>query len=261
MRTLAGNVVVVTGASAGIGAATAQAFAHAGAHLVLAARSPDPLARLASSLPGTHLVVPTDVADPMACHNLISQAVNRYGTVDLLINNAGVGLSGPVSSLDHDDLTRALAVDLFGPLALMQAVLPVMRARVRGHIINVSTVLAVQPLPYLGGYAAAKAGLERLSDALRMELQGSGINVSVVRPGTTRTGFSQNRLGKGGEQRRFSPPGVGPEVVARTILRVARRPARVTYVTVGDRIGVIAAALFPGLIERILGNAIGWKEA
>ncbi|NCC35685.1 MAG: SDR family NAD(P)-dependent oxidoreductase [Chloroflexia bacterium] len=261
MHTLTGNVVVLTGASAGIGAATARAFAQAGAHLVLVARSPEPLTHLVASLPGTHLMVPTDVADPVACHSLISQAVNRYGPVDLLINNAGVGLSGPVSTLDHDDLTRTLAVNLFGPLALMQAVLPVMRARGSGHIINVSTVLAVQTLPYLGGYAAAKAGLERLSDALRMELQGSGIKVSLVRPGTTRTAFSQHRLGKGGEQRRFASPGVGPEVVARTILRVARRPARVTYVTVGDRIGVIAASLFPSLIERILGKAIGWKEA
>lgn len=252
------RVVILTGASAGIGAATARLFAAAGAHLVLAARRPEPLAELAASLPGA-LAVPTDVADPVACHALVAAAVAHFGRVDILINNAGVGLSGPVARLDASDFARTLAIDLLGPLQLMQAVVPHMRDQGDGQIINVSTVLALQPLPYLGGYAAAKAALERMSEALRMELYDSGIAVSLVRPGTTRTNFSANRLGAGQEQRRVTPRAVPAEMVARVILRVAHREPRLAYVTLGDRLRMLAAQLVPGLVERLLARTISWE--
>ncbi len=252
------KVVILTGASAGIGAATARLFAGAGARLALAARSREPLERLAAALPGAPLAVPTDVADPAACAALVAAAAARFGRVDILINNAGVGLAGPVAALDPADLARALAVDLLGPLHLMQAALPQMAGR--GQIINVSTVLAAQPLPYLGGYAAAKAALERLSEALRMELRGAGVAVSVVRPGTTRTAFSANRLGAGAERRRLAPRGVPPEAVARAILRAAHREPRLAYVSAGDRLGVILARLLPGVVEGALGRAISWEK-
>lgn len=253
------RVVILTGASAGIGAATARAFAAAGARLVLAARSHEPLERLAAALPGA-LAVPADVSDPGQCRALVEAAVSRHGQVDLLINNAGVGLAGPVATLASADLERALAVDMFGPLWLMQAVAPLMRAQGQGQIINVSTVLAEQPLPYLGGYAAAKAALERLSEAMRMELRGTGVRVTVVRPGSTRTGFSGHRLGAGREVRRVAPRGVPPEAVARTILRAAHREPARAYVTMGDRVGIWAARLVPGLVESLLSRVIAWDH-
>lgn len=254
-----GKVVIITGASAGIGAATARRFAAAGARLALAARSREALERLAATLPGAPLVAPTDVSDPGACQALIDQTVARFGRVDILINNAGVGLAGPVAALDPADLERAMAVDLLGPLRLIQAALPHMAGR--GQIINVSSVLAAQPLPYLGGYAAAKAGLERLSEALRMELRGTGVAVSVVRPGTTRTGFGAHRLGAGSERRRVAPKGVPPEAVAATILRAARREPRLAYVGLGDRLTLWLAAMLPGPVEGILSRTISWESA
>ncbi|PDW03621.1 SDR family NAD(P)-dependent oxidoreductase [Candidatus Viridilinea mediisalina] len=254
------RVTIITGASAGIGAATARLFAEAEARLVLAARQREPLEALAAELPGA-LVVPTDVADPEACRQLVARAKQSFGRVDLLINNAGVGLAGPAAELRTEDVQQALAVDLFGPLWLMQAVVPLMRAQGLGQIINVSSVLAAQPLPYLGAYAGAKAALERVSEALRMELRGTGVEVSVVRPGTTRTNFSAHRLGIGRERRsRFAPAGVTPETVARTILYVARHEPRCAYVTRGDRLGVFLATLFPGLLERLLARAIRWEQ-
>ncbi len=252
------RVVIITGASAGIGAATARLFAAAGAKLVLAARSREPLERLAATLPGA-VAAPTDVSDPEQCRALVELARARHGRVDILINNAGVGLAGPVVELSSDDLERALAVNLFGPLWLMQAVAPLMRAQGRGQIINVSTVLAEQPLPYLGGYAAAKAALERLSETLRMELRGAGVSVTVVRPGSTRTEFRARRLGAGGEQRRLAPPAVPPETVARVILRAARREPLRAYVTVGDRMAIWLARLLPGPVEALLSRAITWE--
>jgi short-subunit dehydrogenase len=253
-----GKVVILTGASAGIGAATARRFAAAGARLALAARSREGLERLAAALPGEHLVAPADVADPAACEALVEATAARFGRVDLLINNAGVGLSSPASQLSRADLEQALAVNLYGPLRLTQAVLPKMGGR--GQIIMVSTVLAAQTLPYLGGYAASKAALERLSEALRMELRGTGVTVSVVRPGTTETDFKAHRLGGGGERRRVRPKGVPPEAVAETILRAARREPRLAYVTAGDRLGVILSRLLPGLVERVLSRAITWEQ-
>ncbi len=259
MMELSNRIVVITGASAGIGAATARAFAAVGARVVLAARSVDPLERLAATLPGRPIVVPTDVRDAAACHALIAQVAAEAGRVDILINNAGVGLAGPVAELQPADLRAALEVDLIGPLHLIQAAVPLMRRQGRGLIINVSSVLAVQPLPYLGGYAGAKAALERISEALRMELRGSGIAVSVVRPGTTQTAFNQRRLGSGSEQRRLAPRGVPPEAVARCILRTARHEPRLAYVGLRDRLALLAAALFPSVVERLLSRAIGWR--
>lgn len=253
------RVVIITGASSGIGAATARCFAAAGARLVLAARSADTLAQIAAELPQA-LSVPTDVSDPVACAQLVERAVATYGRVDILINNAGIGLTGPVSTLARHDLERVLAVDLLGPIWLMQVVVPVMRAAGRGQIINVSSVLAVQPLPYLGGYAAAKAALEQISNALRIELHGSGIAVTVVRPGTTRTDFNQRRLGRGRERRRIAPPGVAPEVVARAILRAARTEPRLAYVSWMDRLALMASRLAPGVVEAVLARAFRWEE-
>lgn len=256
-----GRIIIITGASSGIGAATARAFAAAGGELVLAARSPGPLEQLAASLPGRPLVLPTDVSDPTQAHALVEQTVMRHGRVDILINNAGIGLAGPVERLASADLERALAVDLLGPLHTIQAAVPYMRRAGDGQIINVSSVIGLQALPYLGGYAAAKAALDRLTEALRIELLGSGIVVTLLRPGTTRTSFSERRLGSGSERRRMAPAGVPPETVAAALLRAARKEPRTAYVTIADRLRLALAALLPGLAERALGRAFSWDES
>lgn len=256
-----GKVVIITGASSGIGAAMAHTFAAAGAKLVLAARSATPLQTLAAALPGQPLVVPTDVSEVAAVQALVERAMAAHGQIDLLINNAGIGLAGPVTTLAPSDVEQVLAVDLLGPLYTIQAVVPQMRTQGRGQIINVSSVLGLQALPYLGGYAAAKAALDRLTEALRMELLDSGIRVTLLRPGTTRTGFSERRLGRGHEQRRFAPRGVPPEVVAQVALRAARREPRVAYVTISDRLRLLVVALFPGVSERLLAHAFRWEES
>jgi short-subunit dehydrogenase len=254
-----GRSVIITGASSGIGAATARLFAHAGANVVLAARSAEALERLASELPGRPLAVPSDVRDPAALRALVERALEQSGGIDILINNAGVGLAAPVAELRPEDLRAALEVDLFGPLHAIQAVLPHMRRQGRGQVINVSSVVGLRALPYLGGYAAAKAALDRLSEALRVELLGSGVKVTLLRPGTTSTSFSARRLGSGSERRRLTPPGVPPEAVARAMLRAARHEPREAYVTLRDRLQVLLARLAPGLTDRALARAFQWQ--
>ncbi len=255
-----GKVVIITGASAGIGAATARAFADAGARVVLAARNAARLAEVARGLAGPALIVPTDVADRAAVEALVARAVAEYGGIDIVVNNAGVGLAAPVAEIAFEDFQRALAVDLFGPLALTQVALPHMRRRGRGQLIYVSSVVGLRALPYLGGYAAAKAALDRLVESLRVELRGSGVAITLVRPGTTSTGFAQHRLGSGHEQRRISARAATPEQVALAILRAARREPRVVYISWADRARVLLSLLAPGLADWMLGRAFGWEE-
>lgn len=257
---LHGAVVIITGASSGIGAAAAQAFATAGARVVLAARSAERLEQIAATLPGTPLVVPTDISQEAEAHRLVEQAIAAHGHVDILINNAGIGVGGPVATVSAADVQRVLSVNLLGPIYTIQAVVPHMRQRRQGQIINVSSVLGAYALPYAGGYAASKGALDRLTEALRMELLGSGIHVSLVRPGTTRTEFGSRRLGHGAEKRLFSPGGVAPEKVAQTLLYVAQRHPRLAYVSMGDRLRLLITALFPGLVERLLPWVLKWTS-
>jgi len=256
------RIVVITGASSGIGAATARAFAAAGAEVVLAARGADELQRVAAALPGHPLAVPTDVADAEAVRELVRQTVERHGRIDIVVNNAGVGLTAPVAALDPAHLQQSLAVNLLGPLHVVQAALPHMRAqpgRLRPHIIQVSSVVALRSLPYQSGYAGAKAALERVSEALRVELRDRDIAVTVVRPGTTETPFRERRLGGGGDSRRFVPRGVPAERVADVIVRAALRQPRVAYTRLADRLVVWGSLLAPGLADRLLGRMVTWR--
>ncbi len=256
-----GKIVIITGASSGIGAAAARAFAAAGASVTLAARSGAELERLAAELPEHPLVVPTDVRSASAARALVERVIAERGQVDILINNAGIGLAGPVATLDTADLEHVLAVNLLGSLHTIQAAVPHMCQRGQGQIINVSSVVGRQALPYLGGYAASKAALDRLTEALRMELRGTGIVVTLVRPGTTRTEFRQRRLGRGQEQRRVAPRGVPPAAVAQVLLRAAYREPHTAYVTVQDRILVLLSTLLPRVAEGVLARSFRWEEA
>ncbi len=253
-----GKIVLITGASAGIGAATAHAFALAGSRVILAARGAARLQATAEALPGQPLVVPTDISDAGAVGRLVEQTVAEFGSLDIVISNAGVGLAAPVAGMRAEDLQQALAVNLFGPLALTQAALPHLR-RGGGQLIFVSSVVGLRALPYLGGYAAAKAALDRLTEALRVELRGSGVAVTLVRPGSTQTEFAAHRLGQGRERRRVSSRAATPEQVAQAIVRAAIREPRVAYVSAGDRLAAAVSLLAPRLTDWLLARSFSWE--
>ncbi|HMO59718.1 MAG TPA: SDR family NAD(P)-dependent oxidoreductase [Roseiflexaceae bacterium] len=254
----AGKTVIITGASAGIGAATAHAFAAAGARLVLVARDPHRLQQLVDHIPGMPLPIAADLADPAAPLLIAERSVASFGRIDIVIHNAGVGLAAPIATLNPSDLTAALAVNLFAPLTLTQAVLPHMQPR--GQLIFISSVVGLRALPFAGGYAASKAALDRIVEALRVELLGSGVAVTLVRPGTTSTGFNMRRLGANRDRRRITPRGGPPERVAQAILRAANREPREVYVTLGDRLITMAALLAPGLIDQVLRRIFVWED-
>jgi NAD(P)-dependent dehydrogenase (short-subunit alcohol dehydrogenase family) len=250
---LKGKVAIVTGASSGIGEATARALAKRDAAVVLAARTEGKLRFLEREIAaggGRTLAVRTDVGDEASVEAMVKRAIGEFGSLDILVNNAGLGLSGRVEELRPDDLRYLFEVNLIGPLRCVQAAMPHMPRG--GRIINVSSVVGKRAIPKVGGYCATKSALNALSDALRVELSCRGITVTSVYPGTTRTAFRENSRRTSDEKRGWRPRGVPPERVAEKILHAAEKGGRDVYVTFLDRIFVAGTALLPGLTDRML---------
>lgn len=227
MRELRGQVAIITGASSGIGRATALAFAREGVQLVLAARREDRLREVAAAVEAMgvgSLVVPTDVAVERNVGIMVEEAIARFGRVDILVNNAGYGLFASVEDTTREDLWRIMQVNFMGAFYATRAVLPIMQRQRRGHIINVSSVVGRRGLPFSGAYCATKAAMVAFSESLRMELTGTGISVSVVCPAGTATEFfdvAQTKLGRRG---RPIGPVQSAERVAQAVVQIARRP-------------------------------------
>lgn len=248
MNSFRGKTVIVTGASAGIGAAAARAFAAEGARLVLAARNEEALRSFADSLPaGTEaLCVPMDVADDAACRELFSRAEEAYGAVHCLINNAGLHARGSVEEKTAGELAAMVDVNLRAPIVLTRLAIPRIRQAGGGAIVNVASLAGCTPVPGSVTYAATKAGLRSFSHGLAEELRGSGIHVGVVSPGPVDTGFIMEELDEVTDLS-LSQPMSTPEQVAEAILRVAgggsveEKLPRVSGVTAD------LVYLFPGL--------------
>lgn len=186
---LDGAVVLITGASSGIGAATARAAAAAGARVVLTARREARISALAQELDDA-LALPCDVTDRGQVESAVKAAVGRFGRVDVLVNNAGQGLQAALDAIEPDDFRALIELNLVAPLVAMQAVLPVMRAQGGGAIVNISSGITFGAIPGSGAYAATKYGLEKLTDIARAELGGEGITVSTMIPFATDTEFT-----------------------------------------------------------------------
>jgi short-subunit dehydrogenase len=252
-QTLKGKVVVVTGASSGIGEVTARALAARGAAVVLAARNEEKLRFVEREILAAGdraLAVKTDVEDEASVEAMVQRTVGEFGALDILVNNAGLGLSGRVAELQPADLRYLFEVNLVGPLHCVRAVLPHMPRG--GRIISVSSVIGKRAIPKVGGYCATKFALNALSDALRVEISGREISVTSVYPGTTRTTFRENSRRTRNEKRGWRPRGVTPERVAEKIAQAAEKGGRDVYVTLPDRLFVAATTLLPGLTDRVL---------
>jgi NAD(P)-dependent dehydrogenase (short-subunit alcohol dehydrogenase family) len=228
---MANRVVVITGASSGIGAAAARRLAREGDRVVLAARREAELQKVAVASGPEALAVPTDVTQREAVNRLLDAALQRHGRVDVWINNAGRGITRRVSQLTDDDFDEMMRVNVKSALYGMQAVLPHFKERRRGHIINVSSVLGRVPhAPMRSAYTAAKHALNALTANLRMELRAEypEIHVTTLSPGVVATDFGLNALGGGPDSRSFPNP-QSPEDVAEVIAEVIRAPRADVY--------------------------------
>ena len=188
------KVVIVTGASEGIGAALAKLLSANGAKVVLAARQADVLKKMGSELPNS-FAVPTDMRKPEDIVKLIKKTVEHFGRIDLLVNNAGQAQYGPVEKVDMAGYQSIVELNVYGPLRAMQAVIPQMRKQGGGMILNISSMVSKQYIPNLGSYASTKYALNALSLTARKELEKDKIVVSVFHPRMTATNFGKNATG------------------------------------------------------------------
>lgn len=215
---LEGRVTIVTGASSGIGEATARLLTARGARPVLAARRADRLHELEQQLPGS-LAVQADMRDREQIERLVRTTLDRCGRLDALVNNAGQGLHVPLERVRLDDLVAVTELNVYAPLLAIQAVLAPMRAQREGAIVNVSSNTTRGVFPGLGAYAATKSALNTISHVARAELAPDGIVVSLVSPSVTASEFHERlRAGAKPDGAQAITPH-SPEYVAEAILR------------------------------------------
>jgi short-subunit dehydrogenase len=226
------KVVVVTGASAGIGAELARQLAAKGAKVVLAARRQDELDAVAKEVGEQALVVVTDVTKRSDVERLAKAAIDRFGRIDVWVNNAGRGISRSVADLSDEDLDAMWTVNMKSVLYGIQAVLPHFKAKNAGQIINVSSGLSRFPgAPVRAAYGAVKAAVNMLSASLRVELKAThpGIHVTVLLPGVVATDFGVNSMGAGIVDNRKLPGAQPVEGAAKAIVDVIENPRPEAY--------------------------------
>ena len=236
--------VIITGASQGIGRALALEFSGRGARVALAARSEPALDEVATEIRGQGgeaVVIPTDVTIPAQVERMARETIRALGGIDVLVNNAGVGLNATVADAEAADVEALFRLNVLAAASAIRAVIPIMRAQQSGLIINISSVAGRIVVPRIGYYSASKFALTAIGDALRMEEGHRGIRVMNVFPGTTRSNFGRNRLGARGRLAHQRVPPVSAEKVALRIAAAVERNRSSVYVSwIPDRMGVAA---------------------
>jgi len=232
------KVVIITGASEGIGLATARLFAKAGAKVALAARSANTLHTIVNELHEQHreaIAVPTDMRNKDAIESLVDSVFQQYGRIDILINNAGQAVRGNVADVDIDQFRQVFELNVLGPVEAMQAIIPKMRQNGGGLIINVSSNVTKMHIPSISAYAATKAALNMISDTAREELAAENIRITTMFPRQTATNFGNNSLAtpntyqQGPRPRQGGPEPDSAEAVAQKILEAARNEPHDQY--------------------------------
>lgn len=236
---VSGATVLITGASSGIGAATARAVAAAGGRTVLTGRDGDRLAAVAAATGGTAFVA--DITEP----------VKIAEPVDALVNNAGVGWAGPFDEMTDADIDRLIAVNLAAPIRLTRALVPGMVERGRGHVVFVASIAGATGVRHEAVYAATKAGLIYFADSLRYELAGSGVGISVVIPGVVDTPFFDRR-GRPYDRRRPAP--IPAERVARAIVAAIEHGRAEAFQPAWMRLPARLRGAAPSLFRRLAGR-------
>ncbi|NLF32111.1 MAG: SDR family oxidoreductase [Planctomycetes bacterium] len=252
------KIVIVTGASSGIGQQTALAFARRGDAVVLAARRAERLETVAAGCRAAGaqtLIVPTDVAQRGQVQALADRTIEAFGRIDVLVNNAGYGMFGAAADLDEAALRRIFDVNFFGVWYGLAAVAPVMVRQGGGHIFNVSSVIGKRGTPLHGGYCATKFAVSGLTESARVELRPHRVWVTLVCPALTATAFfdADTMTGRSGRMRRHGYYRFQtPQSVAAAIVRTAGRYRPQLVLTGGGKLLALLAAIAPGLTDRMM---------
>lgn len=253
---MANKVIFITGASSGVGYALALAFARRGDHVVVTARRVDRLAELeqaVNALPthGEFLAVAADVTDRAAVQSAVDQAVARWGRVDVVVANAGVGQRGAIADSNWEDIETLLRTNIDGVLHTVRAGVPALRRAGGGQIVIISSVVAGMIAPYAAAYSASKTFVSNLARSLRLELEAENIGVTDVQLGRVATEFSDRRLGASGHAAKAPRlPVMTPEFVAEGIVKAVDRKQKRVVLRFFDWLIVLGTLLVPGFIGR-----------
>src|ERR1700730_10804142 len=253
------KIVLITGGSRGLGLVLARHICARGGNVALVARDPEELARAKADLAprgGKVLTIQCDLLDTGQVQSAVRHIIDRFGKIDILINNAGIIEVGPFQHMTAEDFERAMRLHFWAPLELISQIVPEMRIWGGGRIVNISSIGGKIAVPHMASYSASKFALTGLSDAVRAELARDNIHVTTVAPGMMRTGSHVNAKFKGKHDDEFAwfaasagAPLISMNVdrAARKILAACRRGQPSLTLTFAARFGILANALFPNL--------------
>lgn len=255
MYEIKNRVVIITGASSGIGKSLALEFAREGAITVIAARSVKKLRKLAHILKSYNpkiFPIFLDLTSRDSIQSMVQKVIRKYGRIDILINNAGVGLFENVANSRWKDINKLFVTNFFGPLFCIQIVLPYMRKKKRGLVINISSAISKYSLYHQGIYSASKSALERITEALDIEEHKNGIKTLLVIPDRTKTRFRKNILGRKKFARLpFKLPESSSDLIAKKIITSIIKGKGICYTSLRSRTYSIASSLYPGFINKV----------
>jgi short-subunit dehydrogenase len=250
-----GKVVAITGASSGIGLATARQLAAAGAAVVLGARRAERLEEAAAHIRragGSAEPVVMDVTSEADTGRMIARAEEAFGRLDVMICNAGFGYYGTLEQTDPSIMRRMMDVNFHGTFLAARAALPIFRRQRQGHLIIISSIAGRRGIAQMSGYSATKAAQVGFAEALRAEFAGTRIHVSLVLPVSTETEFRAAMTRDFGHSVRGLGPKQSADTVARAVVNCVRRPAPEVYPYLGSRILPIISAVAPRLTDRVV---------
>ena len=250
------NVVVITGASSGIGRETAIEFAKKGATIILVARRKQKLELLEKDLEKfnvTIMICQCDVSDKSQVKKMSQKVLEKFDSVDILVNNAGFAIYGSVEDLSIEEIESQMATNYFGMIYCIKNFLPSMIEKKSGHIVNVASVAASFGLPGIASYCASKFAMLGFSEGLKHELKGTGVGITVVSPIMVRTDFFDHPSFE--KMPKYSPTSLSSKTVAKTILKAANSPRLEIIVPSIVRGAVWIKNTFPYFINPILGSA------
>lgn len=221
---LSGAVGIITGASSGIGWATSKLLSQSGAKVVITARRSEQLAQLADECPGDVAAVDGNIADPELPQRLIDTALDRFGKLDFVFNNAGIMNIGAIDDFDDDAMTTMIRVNYEAAVRLAYAALKVFKPQGRGDLITTSSILGMKVRPTVGVYAGTKFAVEALTESLRLELAGTGVRAMVIEPGYTATHLQSHWNPEQKEMLKAMTHPVQPEDIARAVKFMIEQP-------------------------------------
>jgi short-subunit dehydrogenase len=249
------KTIAITGASSGIGRATALRFARSGHAIALAARRLDRLEAVANEIRragGQALPIAADVTREADMQSLVERSLEHFGRLDVLVCNAGYGLYGAIDQIPPARMRQIHEVNYMGTWHAISAALPVFRRQGTGHIVVVSSIVGRRGVPYMGAYSATKFAQVGLAECLRAELRGTGIHVTVVYPISTETEFFQVMTAESGFATRASGPRQPPEDVAEAIHRAVARPVPEVYPYRKAKWLAVIAAVAPSFADGLV---------